>query len=244
MDAARYQRARRPKPYARGVKAEERAQGTPRQEQDVDPTALEPPDDRPTAEGDGREATLHERCIHHPGRAAVARCSACEEPVCMMCAVPVRGRVLGPECLAAELGDPAITTSPEPDRALPGSWAAVGGAALALLATAAPWTRTGAGDRLFGAWVPSFRWSMAAAVAAAVLLPAVWWFHRYGARWGAILAIVGGTGVAAASALAIAFPPTFQVASWGPWVAAGGGATAVAGGIANVVLGARPGQGV
>jgi hypothetical protein len=69
MDAARYQRARRPKPYAIGVKAEERTRGTPRQEQDVDPTALEPPGDRPAAEGDGREATLHERCIHHPGRA-------------------------------------------------------------------------------------------------------------------------------------------------------------------------------
>ena len=39
---------------------------------------------------------------------------------------------------------------------------------LALLATVGPWTRTGAGDRLFGAWVPSVRWSMVAAVAAAV----------------------------------------------------------------------------
>ena len=55
---------------------------------------------------------------------------------------------------------------------------------------------------------------------------------------------MGGTAVAAASALAIAFPPTFQVASWGPWVAALGGVIAAAGGIANIVVGARPGQGV
>ena len=162
----------------------------------------------------------------------------------MACAVPVRGRVLGPECLATELGDPAITTPPEPDRTLVGSWLSVAGAALALFATAGPWTRTGAGDRLFGAWVPSFRWSMVAAVASAILLPAVWWFHRHEARSGAIVAIVGGTTVTAASVLAIAFPPTFQVASWGPWVAAVGGAIAAAGGIANVVMGARPGQGV
>ncbi len=162
----------------------------------------------------------------------------------MTCAVPVRGRVLGPGCLAAELGDPAITTPPEPDPTLVGSWMAVAGAALALLATAGPWTRTGAGDRLFGAWVPSFRWSMVAAVVAAVLLPAVWWVHGHRDRSGTMIAIVGGMAVALASALAIAFPPTFQVASWGPWTAAVGGVIAVAGGIVNVVTGARPGQGV
>ena len=49
-------------------------------------------------------------------------------------------------------------------------------------------------------------------------------------RPGATIAIVGGTAVAAASALAIAFPPTFQVASWGPWVAVVGGTIAAAGG--------------
>ncbi len=162
----------------------------------------------------------------------------------MTCAVPVRGRVLGPECLGAELGEPAITTAPEPDRALAGSWAAVAGAVLALVATAGPWTRTGAGDRLFGAWVPSLRWSMVAAVAAALLLPAVWWFLARGARTGATLVILCGTTITIASALAIAFPPTFQVASWGPWAAAAGGAIAVAGGIVNVAIGARPGQGV
>lgn len=162
----------------------------------------------------------------------------------MTCAVPVRGRVLGQECLAAELGDPAIAIPLEPDRARAGSWASEAGAALALLATAGPWTRTGAGDRLLGAWVPSVRWSMVAAVVAAVLVPAIWWFQRHGARSGAMLAIVGGTAIAVASAFAIAFPPTFQAASWGPWVAAVGGTIAVAGGIANVVVGARPGQGV
>jgi hypothetical protein len=152
--------------------------------------------------------------------------------------------VLGPECLAAELGDPAISTPPEPDRAVAVSWVAFAGAVLALLATVGPWTRTGAGDRLLGAWVPSVRWSMVAAVAATALLPAAWWFRTHPTRSGAILMIVGGTAIALASALAIAFPPTFQAASWGPWVGATGGSIAVAGAVANIVAEPRPRQGV
>ena len=173
----------------------------------------------------------------------MARCSACEEPVCLSCAVPVRGRVLGPECLA-ELGDPTLTTPPEPARAVAGSWGVVAGAVLGLLATAGPWTRTGAGDRLLGAWVPSLRWSMIAAVAAVVLMPASWWFRVHGSLSGGILVILGGTTVVSASALAIAFPPTFQDASWGPWVAAIGGTIAVVGAIASTLMERHPRQGV
>jgi hypothetical protein len=227
------------------VKAEERAHRTPEPAENAGSTAPETAaDPSPSSVGDGREAAAHERCIHHPSRTAVARCGACDEPVCLNCAVPVRGRVLGPECLAAELGDPAMTTPPEPDRTVAGRWAAFVGAVLALIATVGPWTRTGAGDRLLGAWVPSVRWSMVAAVAAAALLPAAWWFRTKPARTGAILVILGGTAIASASALAIAFPPTFQAASWGPWAAAIGGAIAVAGAVANVVAEPRPRQGV
>jgi hypothetical protein len=227
------------------VKAEEVAHGAPERADDAGSTAPEAGADPPTrAETDGGEAATHERCIHHPSRTAVARCSACDEPVCLACAVPVRGRVLGPECLATELGDPAITTPPEPDRALAGSWVAFSGAVLALLATVGPWTRTGAGNRLFGAWVPSVRWSMVAAVTATALLPTAWWFRTHPGRPRAILVILGGTVIALASALAIAFPPTFQAASWGPWVAGIGGTIAVAGGVANIVVEPRPRQGV
>jgi hypothetical protein len=237
--------ARPRRPYAIGVKAEERAHGIPERAEDAGSTAPEAVADPAARAGDGgSEAALHDRCVHHPSRTAIARCSACDEPVCLTCAVPVRGRVLGPECLATELGDPEISTPPEPDRAVTGSWVAFSGAVLALLATAGPWTRTGAGDRLLGAWVPSVRWSMVAAVAATTLLPAAWWFRTHTARAGAILMILGGTAIALASALAIAFPPTFQAASWGPWVAATGGAIAVAGAVANIVAEPRPRQGV
>ena len=245
MDVARYQRARPRRPYAIGVKAEERAHGVPERAEDAGSTAPEPSVDRTTRpENDGSEAAAHERCVHHPSRTAVARCSACDEPVCLTCAVPVRGRVLGPECLDAELGDPAITTPTEPDRAAAGSWVAFSGAVVALLATVGPWTRTGAGNRLLGAWVPSVRWSMVAAVAAVALFPAAWWFRAHPGRRGAILVILGGATIALASALAIAFPPTFQAASWSPWVAAIGGTIAVAGAVANIVAEPRPRQGV
>ena len=70
-----------------------------------------------------------------------------------------------------------------------------------------------------GRWWPSWR--------PRSLLPAAWWFRSQRARAGATLVIVGGTAIAVASVLAIAFPPTFQVASWGPWVAALGGTIAV-----------------
>jgi hypothetical protein len=85
---------------------------------------------------------------------------------------------------------------------------------------------------------------MVAAVAAVALLLAAWWLR---ARWtpaGATILILGGGTVAAASVLAIAFPPTFQTASWGPWLAATGGAVAAAGAFAGTVGDRRPVQGV
>lgn len=164
--------------------------------------------------------------------------------MCLACAVPVRGRVTGPECLAAELGDPALTAPPDPEPAVAGSWGAVAGAVLALVATIGPWTRTGAGAGLLGAWVPSVRWSMVAAGAAVVLLPAAWWLRARASRSGATIVILGGAAVASGSALAIAFPPTFQAASWGPWLAALGGAVSVAGAIVSDIMERRPRQGV
>jgi hypothetical protein len=223
------------------VEAEERIRTTP---EGTDAAATEPVDERTAAAGDAPGALAHERCIHHPGRAAVARCAVCEEPICLTCAVPVRGRVLGPECLAVELGDPALIVPPEPVASFTGSWATIAGAVMALVATIGPWTRTGAGDRLLGAWVPSIRWSMVAAVAATILLPLAWWFRTRGSRSSGTLVALGGLVVVSASALAIAFPPTFQVASWGPWLGAAGGAISVAGAIVSGMMERRPRQGV
>ena len=156
----------------------------------------------------------------------MARCDVCGEPVCIACAVPVRGRVLGPGCLAAELGDPALVAPPEIDRRLP--WSVVAGALLALAGTAGPWTRTGAGDRAFGAWVPDLRWSMIAAIGSIALVIIAWWARRRGAAGGLAVAALAAA-VLLCAALAIAFPPTFQTASWGPWATATGAALALGG---------------
>jgi hypothetical protein len=201
---------------------------------------------RPQAPAQERPRTdeHYGRCAHHPARTAVDRCDRCGEPVCLACAVPVRGRVLGPGCIAEELGDPALMEPPEPDRALMGPAIAVAGAVAAVLSTAGPWTRTGAGDRIMGAWVPDLRWSMIAAAAAVLLIPTSWHLRGRDRRSDAVAVSVLGVVVATASILAIVFPPTFQAASWGPWTALAGGAIAAAGGIVDLITEPRPGQGV
>jgi hypothetical protein len=137
------------------------------------------------------------------------------------------------------LGDPGLTVPPEPTPAT-GSTIAMVGAVLALAATIGQWTRTGAGDRLFGAWVPNLRWSTVAAVAAVGLVAAAWWFRTHGTTAGAKLVLLASVCVVSGSALAIALPPTFQAASWGPWVAAIGGGIALVGAIANLLRERRP----
>ncbi len=223
------------------MEADERIRATPEAPRPAAPARA---NDETAASAETPGALTHERCVHHPGRAAVARCSACEEPICLPCAVPVRGRVIGPECLAAELGDPQLTVPPETVTAAPRSMAALAGAVVAVAATIGPWTRTGAGDRVLGAWVPSIRWSMITALATVALLLVAWWYRARGTRTLATLVIVGGAAVASGSALAIAFPPTFQEASWGPWLGALGGVVAGAGAIASISAERRPGQGV
>ena len=92
----------------------------PRTPEATGPLTPAPAMDETTASAETPGAVAHERCVHHPGRAAVARCSACEEPICLPCAVPVRGRVVGPECLAAELGDPDLRPLRRRSRLFPG----------------------------------------------------------------------------------------------------------------------------
>jgi hypothetical protein len=82
----------------------------------------------------------------------------------MACAVPVRGRLIGPECLASILEDvpePVRVPVPVPPR---GEWLALAGFALALVVTIFPWSRFGGSRAFLGAW--TLHWSLAAAIAA------------------------------------------------------------------------------
>lgn len=143
----------------------------------------------------------------------------------------MRGKVLGAECLADVLGPDAATPSPPPEPPGRAVSALVGVAfAIAVAASALPWTRFRTGSGVFGAW-GGFRWSTLAAVAAVTGLAGWWFLHsrlpgsaRSRAR---TLAVIGTVG-AVAALLAIVDPPRFARPSTAPWLALGAGLATVA----------------
>jgi len=179
------------------------------------------------------------RCVLHPGSPTVARCDECGAGLCLTCAVPVRGKVLGPECLPEVLGDrvppPPVVRQPRVRLAMAGL-----GFAIAVVASAFPWKRYGLGSGPFGAWGFTLRWSILAAVAAALGL-AVWALVsvaglKPGSAWrGASRALAVLVG--AAAILHLLRRPGFGPQSVGPWMAILGAAVALAGASARA-----PGQ--
>ncbi len=161
------------------------------------------------------------RCERHPSSAAVAVCASCGMRLCIRCMIPVRGRVLGKECVAAELGvDPeSIGPPPEPERPV-SPWVGAG-FALILATTLLPWSRYGTGAHLFGAWGTVTRWSQLTAWSGVAGMPV--WFSAHvwpRIRWGAslaaaVLAVVSGFG----AFLSILRPPPFSPVWIGPWTA-------------------------
>lgn len=151
--------------------------------------------------------------------------------MCLTCAIPVRGRTLGAECLAAALGPDAPV--PELAERVPGAAArTVARAAfgLAVLATILPWSRFGAGSEPFGAWAAGPRWSVIAgvsSVAGLLLSLAGRWSGRRPSAWDAASVVAGGV-IAVGSLLALARPPAFTSPWLGPWVALAAGIAAAA----------------
>jgi hypothetical protein len=169
-----------------------------------------------------------ERCATHPSRLTVGTCDVCGRPLCVECAVPVRGRVLGPECLSEVLGDdiPA-TPAPRPWRRLRSPIDRLVGASLAVagLATLFPWTRFSTGSGFAGAWASEVRWSMLTACAAVIGL-GLWFAFGRRPRVARTVAIVTGTLVAVGSLLAALNPPPFTKPALAPWIALAAGAVA------------------
>jgi hypothetical protein len=170
-------------------------------------------------------AKAAERCERHPGQPSVATCHRCGVSLCLACAVPVRGEVLGPECLGQVLGEEPVPP-PEVPRGRPTRWAAGVGLLIASAGTVLPWTHFGTGASPFGAWAFDARWSLAAAIASVVGL-AAWIVTKL--RWPSIAVAVGGVAgvlAAAAAGLAVANPPPLTHAWIGSWVTLAGGAFA------------------
>ena len=140
----------------------------------------------------------------------------------------MRGRVLGPECLAEVLGDD-IPPTPDPrpwrrsrapvDRAVGTSLA------VAALATLFPWTRFSTGSGFAGAWAFEVRWSMLTACAAVTGL-VLWFVFGRRPRVARSVAIVSGTVVAVGSLLAALNPPPFTKPALAPWISLAAGAVA------------------
>jgi len=192
--------------------------------------------------GDERAAVKGaERCATHPTRGTVATCAVCGRPLCMECAIPVRGLVLGIECLQQVLGDEPTPPQQTPrwrrrtvraplDRA--SGWLL----GIAVFATLLPWTRFSTGSGFAGAWALDRRWSMVVAVAGPVAF-AVWLASGHRPMLARASGTVGGAIVAAGSLMAILNPPPFTKPALAPWIALVAGVGAAVSG----VMGARKG---
>lgn len=95
--------------------------------------------------------------------ALVGTCELCGRALCIACAVPMRGRLIGPECLSTILEDVPAPQPPTRSVHPSGDRLALAGFALVVVLSAFPWSRFGDSSRYFGAW--SLHWSLFAAVA-------------------------------------------------------------------------------
>ena len=123
---------------------------------------------RPTAPRKGR-------CANHPAVAQVASCDVCGRPLCVACAVPVRGSVVGPECVGEVLPDVPEPAVPERPRSW-GRRATVAGFALVLVASIRPWAGYGDASGSMEAW--TVHWSLLAVAASLAGLVALYAFRR------------------------------------------------------------------
>jgi len=192
------------------------------------------------------ERTSTTWCATHPGRPAVARCGVCDRPLCLACAVPVRGEAIGAECLSAVLGDEGVPAPPERAHPPAAPFLALLGSLVAVVGTALPWTRFGPGSGALGAWSGTVRWSLVAAVAAVVtfvvaLALAVLYLRRV-VRWGwfvLLVVVAGATGVAAVLHAAAA-ARTVTTRPWiGGWATLSGATVSILAAAAEAASGRR-----
>lgn len=171
------------------------------------------------------------RCATHPNAASVGVCDVCGRSLCVACAVPIRGAIVGRECVSAVLTDPPPAERvPSPVRPR-GAKIALIGFALVVIVSLLPWSRFGDSSRYLGAWTP--HWSLVAALAGVVgFVFALLVSYRpldprlEAAVYGALGALVG-----IAALTQHRHPPILSEATYWPWVAALGGALAVVGAI-------------
>jgi hypothetical protein len=174
------------------------------------------------------------RCDTHPGTASIAVCDSCGRSLCLRCAVPVRGRVFGRECLAEVLGPGEAPVQeaapPRPRNRL--LLLTVAGFLVAATGSLLPWTYFGVASGVFGAWGFSPpRWSALAAMMGFVGLVLATVLVARERFLNVVLEVVLFTlaaGAALGSVLHLLNPPPFTHAWAGPWVSLGGSVIAAA----------------
>jgi hypothetical protein len=178
-------------------------------------------------------APIRARCQIHPGSASIAPCDGCGRGLCLDCAIPVRGQVVGSECLASVLPDPPPLADPppEPPRRSLQDRVTLACLGVAAIASTLPWTRFGVSSSWFGPWGFSpYRHSTLVGPIAVVAFVVLWFASRPPAsvvdRLRAGIPIVGGVLISALSILALTRPPAFTRPSLVPYVAVAAGLAA------------------
>ncbi len=183
-----------------------------------------------------------ERCATHPGIAAVATCASCDRALCLACALPVRGRVLGTECLPDEIADGAPAPAPGHVEPGVGSRLAASGILVSLAASFLPWTRFGTGSGMAGAWGTG-RWSLMAGFGAAAGA-FTWLIARITAQTARRWACAGLAGCAsivlAGAVLAVLNGPPLTKPAAAPWISMIAAGAAALGGVLGVARSRHP----
>jgi hypothetical protein len=159
------------------------------------------------------------RCPTHPTEPTIASCAVCERGLCLACAIPVRGRVVGAECLGTLVEDPPEQPAPLPFRRARGDWFALAGFVIVLIASVFRWASSAVGGGGLGeAWTP--HWSLLAVASAAVGATSVILVRRWGIRplpaaaCYALLALLVALGTVLH---AVHPPPVSNVVKTWPW---------------------------
>ncbi len=178
-------------------------------------------------------APIRSRCQLHPGSPTIAPCDGCGRGLCLECAIPVRGQVVGSECLASVLPDPPALAdpAPEPLRRSLQDRVALACLGLVVIASALPWTRFGVSSSWFGAWgISPYRHSTLVGPIAILAFLALRFTSRPAAEAGrrlrSAIAIAGGLLVTTLSLLALTRPPAFTRPSVVPFLAIAAGLVA------------------
>jgi hypothetical protein len=171
------------------------------------------------------------RCANHPAVAGIGACELCGRSLCVACAVPVRGRVIGPECLSTLLEDAPPPAAPPALIHPRGDGLAIAGFGLVIVLSLFPWSRFGDSSHFLGAW--TLHWSLVAVVAALVGMAfAVFvWRRPLDGLLEALTYVWLGLIVGGAALLHHRHPPPLSVGSAVPWLAALGAGLAILGGV-------------